>query len=125
MMMMEEEEDHATLAFAVAEVASLVVAGIFLGFRMRRSRFPVYTYQIMVSQLDRGRSLYVLPDAAIEFSGVHRPWSASLIVAGLFLCFRMRRSSGDHDDDEGDDDNEGDDAGDDAMLVTTMVVMMM
>ena len=28
--------------------------------------------QIMVSQLGRGRSLHGLPDAAIDFSGVHR-----------------------------------------------------
>ena len=38
----------------------------------QRSSSPVHTDQVMVSQLGRGRSLYVLPDAAIEFSVVHR-----------------------------------------------------
>jgi hypothetical protein len=38
----------APLAFAVAVLASLVVAGLFMGLRMRRSSSPVYTDQSMV-----------------------------------------------------------------------------
>ena len=38
-----------SLAFAVAVLASLVVAGLFMGLRMRRSSSPVYTDQSMVS----------------------------------------------------------------------------
>ena len=69
--------------------------------------------QLPPEQLGRGRSLYGLPDAAIELPGVHRSYHggdddgdgghgtlafavagvASLVVAGLFMCFRMRRSS--------------------------------
>ena len=53
----------------------------------QRSSSPVHTDQVMVSQLGRGRSLFGLPDAAIEFSSVHRS---------------------DHDfaDDDGDDDDQ-------------------
>ena len=43
---------HPSLAFAVAVLASLVVAGLFMGLRMRRSSSPVYTDQSMVSSLD-------------------------------------------------------------------------